>query len=62
MNDGDPLVCHPLPRNKAGLALLIFERQVIDLPHVSLLDLDADEFRPSHRRLPQMIGTWRHCI
>jgi hypothetical protein len=44
--------------NKDGLALLIFECQVIDMLHVGLLDLNADEFRSFSRRFPP-IGTWR---
>ena len=35
--------------NKGHLALLFFERYVVDLLRTSLLDQDADEFRSSSR-------------
>ena len=31
-------------QNKGGLALLFFEREVVDLLHEGLLDLASDEF------------------
>jgi hypothetical protein len=37
--------CMPASKNKGSLALLFFQHQDIDLPHDSLLDLTADDFR-----------------
>jgi hypothetical protein len=51
----------PICANKGGLALLIFEYQVDDLLHVSLLDLVTDEFQSSSRISP-LFATCRHWI
>jgi hypothetical protein len=46
-------------KNKGGLALLIFEHQVVYLLHASHHDLDANEFQTSSRRIP-LFGAWHH--
>jgi hypothetical protein len=43
--------------NKGGLDPLIFERQVVDLLHVGLLDGGANELWSSYQRFP-LIGAW----
>jgi hypothetical protein len=40
-------VCLSISKNKGDLALLISEHQFVDLLHVHLLNLDADEFQSS---------------
>jgi hypothetical protein len=39
--------CGSCDLNKGGLAMMIFERQVVALLHVGILDPDANKFQSS---------------